>query len=301
MARRDVEFGLSYADAGRALRQAHERAVAATEPDLATADWQVFSAVLAATVSLSKYADRLRAEDLAQSAGVSPRQARRSLGRLAAHGIVLWVPGRGRGRLTKVGVPEQGRKAADYLATFAPAAERPEDGKSGQIDTAKAARSDTEKRPPTRTRDRDRGVTEKTEEGNHWRSATADPEYEQAIAELLAAIGSDADDATETTLRQTFPDAPPRLLLEAARIAGRGTDTDGLPITNRAGYAVATLRQRLTCEGADAYRDTGELRGGRTRRKRGVRFADHCYACGAVTTHELDAGRDICTSCGAAT
>jgi hypothetical protein len=139
---------VSYKAAGRAQRQAHERARACGE--LTRADLIVLANVLDATTSYSRLADRESARKLAR--GVSERQARRSLGSLAQRGIIVWVAGRGRGNLTIVGVPPAGVKADDYqsalqgagLAAF-PSGAEPEKGtgtgaKSGQPTRAREGR-----------------------------------------------------------------------------------------------------------------------------------------------------------------
>jgi hypothetical protein len=108
---------VAYSRAGRAARQANARAVALGD-ELSRADWLVLVAVILATTSYSRLVDRVEQRQLVATSGVSARQVRRSLGRLAEGGVLIWVPGRGSGVLTVVGVPPEGTKADDYLSSL---------------------------------------------------------------------------------------------------------------------------------------------------------------------------------------
>jgi hypothetical protein len=55
---------------------------------------------------------------VAELAGLSARQTRRSLRRLAERGVIVFQPGRGAGVLTVVGFPPEGMKAAEWQAAL---------------------------------------------------------------------------------------------------------------------------------------------------------------------------------------
>jgi len=183
-----------YAVAGRAARQAVDRAVELGDV-VTRADWQVLSAVLYATSTYSRLVDRWPLEEtdlmpntrpLPDVAGVSERQARRSLSKLAKHGIVVYIPGRGAGNITVIGVPAEGQKADEHLAALGSA-------KSGQSGAQKADSAGSEKRPPTRARVR----TEKTfREDDREESAphTLEGEVVDAWTDAYQAV-ADATDA----------------------------------------------------------------------------------------------------------
>ncbi|HXH89710.1 MAG TPA: SgrR family transcriptional regulator [Gaiellaceae bacterium] len=140
---------VSYRDAGAAMREALGRAGAA---DLSLADRKVLDAVLAATVSYSKLWDQLPLAQIAEAAACSTRQARRSLQRLSEAGIVVYVPGRGSGNLSRVGLPEE----RGQIAVRFPASE------SGRDRGSKGDRSSTKKGTATRARVRtEKGLPEK--------------------------------------------------------------------------------------------------------------------------------------------
>jgi hypothetical protein len=114
VAANEIGERVSYRDAGAAQRQAHDRARACT--DLTFADWKVLDNVLDKTTSFSKLADHVFQADLAR--GVSPRQVRRSLRRLAGRGVLAYTSGLGAGNPTVVAVPPAGRKADERLSAL---------------------------------------------------------------------------------------------------------------------------------------------------------------------------------------
>ena len=91
------ERRVPYAAAGRAMRSAVDRAV---NLHLSLTDWRVLAAVLAETVSWSKVEAEISLRTLAQRAGLPNPMTKKaadrvagSLRRLAAAGIVDYVPG----------------------------------------------------------------------------------------------------------------------------------------------------------------------------------------------------------------
>jgi len=92
----------SYVEVGAAVRQAHERAAAAT--GLTGRDWRVLSAIVALVASYSRLVDRLTAAQVADAAGCDPRDARKSLARLRDLGIIVREESRGR-RPAVTGLP----------------------------------------------------------------------------------------------------------------------------------------------------------------------------------------------------
>ena len=92
-----------YATAGAAQRAANARA---REHDLSAGALAVLAAVLDQTTSFSKLDDFVKVADLAGLAGLSVRQTRRALQRLAAADVIVYQPGNGAGRLSYVAVPE---------------------------------------------------------------------------------------------------------------------------------------------------------------------------------------------------
>ena len=140
-----------YANAGAAMRQAFARMVLLADPVPSEGDWRTFCAVLCFTVSYSKLVDRVARVQLVAKSGLSDRQVRRSLRRLAEGGVLVFAPGRGAGHLTVVGIPPDGQKAAEYqaalglppLAAFeAKKADEATGRKSGQPTRARGTRED---------------------------------------------------------------------------------------------------------------------------------------------------------------
>jgi hypothetical protein len=115
-ARGAVGARVTYPQAGAAQRAACRRAN--ETPDLRVSDWRVLCAVFGLTTSYSRLRDAVSVALLVVASGLSERQVRRSLARLREAGVVVHVPGRGRGRLTVVGVPEADGKAATPSAAF---------------------------------------------------------------------------------------------------------------------------------------------------------------------------------------
>src|SRR5207245_1898508 len=86
--------------------------------ELSRGNLRVLAAVLAATTSYSKLTDRVSLAAIAVEANVSVKQTGRSLRRLAEAGVLVFVPGRGAGNLSVVGVPPDGVKADEYLSAL---------------------------------------------------------------------------------------------------------------------------------------------------------------------------------------
>jgi hypothetical protein len=140
-----VHERVSYAVAGRAQRQANLRAKAA-QPKLYGIDKDVLAAVLDFTTSYSRLTDYRSPAEVAQAAGTEERQARRSLRKLSNGGIIVYVPGLGRGNVSVIGVPPEGVKADKYVSALG-------------LSLPKTASK--KKRTPTATKKRTREVTEK--------------------------------------------------------------------------------------------------------------------------------------------
>jgi hypothetical protein len=96
---------VSYAVAGRAQRQAHERARRA---GLSFGEWRVLDVVLDLTTSYSKLADQVERSEVARRAGLSADRTGRALAKLSSVGIVFYRPGLGAGNLSVVAVPGEG-------------------------------------------------------------------------------------------------------------------------------------------------------------------------------------------------
>jgi hypothetical protein len=108
----------TYAVAGKAARQAHRRLRSMTSPKPSESDWRAFSAVRVWTTDYSKLDDYVSQRQLAEEAGLSSRQLRRTLRRLAETGVIVFQPGRGAGNLTVVGFPPEGMKAAEWQSAL---------------------------------------------------------------------------------------------------------------------------------------------------------------------------------------
>jgi DNA-binding transcriptional ArsR family regulator len=166
----EIGVRVPYRRAGAAQRAASLRANKA--PGLRLADRRVLDAVFAFTTTYSKLADKVSVAQLVEATSLSDRQVRRSLTRLREADVITHVPGRGRGRLTVVGVPKADakedtfstafaeEKAAVSEATFAPYENRPGDApESGHghpakgDERARAVSSEkcSEKKPSPRT------------------------------------------------------------------------------------------------------------------------------------------------------
>ena len=115
---------------GPAQRQAFDRAVSLGRK-LTPGDHKALNGVVYYTTSYGKLGDWVRHDRLAETIGVSVRNLRRSLGRLSRHGIIVYEPGNGRGRLSWIEIPA------------VPVERRT---KGGQNETAKADKTDAERR-----------------------------------------------------------------------------------------------------------------------------------------------------------
>lgn len=133
---------VAYREAGNAMREALRRARGA---GLSPTDRNVLDAVLALTVSYSKLEDEISPATIAEEAGCSLRQARRSLRKLDDLGIVVYVPGLGRGRTSVVGLPVEG---ADQAAKREPARAPLSAEKSGQPDSPLSATVKGDRKAP---------------------------------------------------------------------------------------------------------------------------------------------------------
>lgn len=96
---------VAYEVAGRALRQAMNRAI---EARLTLAEHRVLLAVLALTGTYSKLADETYVSVIADIAEVSERHCRRVMDRLADLGIIGWDPRRGQSVRSRVWLPQEG-------------------------------------------------------------------------------------------------------------------------------------------------------------------------------------------------
>jgi hypothetical protein len=182
----------SYAACGRATRQAHARM---RELHLTSADWDVGSAVLDLTTAYSRLEDEIAVVDLVERSGRSQRQVRYSLAKFNREFVFAYSPGRGRGRLSTIGVPREREwpscevptKAADSLP-LSPA------GK-GQRSDAKSGKTQPEKGQPTRTRAHTRisSHTEKADE--HVREAFSSERVARITDALCRSTNSTSNDA----------------------------------------------------------------------------------------------------------
>lgn len=92
-----------YADVGRAMRQAIERALA--DPRLTLGHAKVLLVVLADVASWSRLDDATTRADLARRAGVSEETVKRAMHLLHEVGAVVWEPSTTRGRPSHVRLP----------------------------------------------------------------------------------------------------------------------------------------------------------------------------------------------------
>lgn len=115
---------VSYIVAGQAIRQAHGRARAAS---CSAAERDVVAAVVELVATYSRLADRVSLERVAAAAGRHPKTTGRALRHLAQLGVLVYQPGRGRARVSLVGLPtpEKGTPG-DSLFSEPPAPERAE-------------------------------------------------------------------------------------------------------------------------------------------------------------------------------
>lgn len=93
-----------YADVGRAMRQAIDRALA--DPKVPAGHLRVLLVVLADVASWSRLDEATTRADLARRAGVSEETVKRAMPRLQALGAVVWDPSTTRGRPSHVRLPE---------------------------------------------------------------------------------------------------------------------------------------------------------------------------------------------------
>jgi hypothetical protein len=233
-----------YATVGAAMRQAIARANGA---ELSPGLQRTLLAVLHLTASWSKLSDPVYVGEVAQLAGLGDRQTRKSLTRLSALGVIVWVPRRGHGVRSLVGLPladETGThgvplspgavtddKAALQEARFAskkPALSYEETGTLGP--TNRHCRS---------AEDREAEKTLTEEEHSHSCAETADaaprPDGDDALRELVATLDH-ADDKTYATLRRHFGHLPADSFASAARAV-----ENQRPLDNDAEYAFGVL------------------------------------------------------------
>jgi hypothetical protein len=164
-----------YSEAGAAMRQALARA---GDAELSPADRRVLDAVLVATVSWSRLEDEVPLGELADVAGCSARQARRSLARLSALGIVVHRVGRGRSNLTRVGVPPC-EKSGQVAVRFS--------GEEKGTDRASKSGQEPPRKADSHTRARrDREGPRRTEKGSSYIPATTTRNGGPAADEDLA-------------------------------------------------------------------------------------------------------------------
>jgi hypothetical protein len=131
---------------------------------LTRADWDIAMAVLDVLSTYSRLQDEVEVAAIIELSGRSERQVRYTLSKLACGFVIVYCPGRGRGRLSMIGLPREGEwpacelpdKAADTLPLL-PA-------EKGQRHEAKSGTDETKKRQATRTRTRLSSHTEKATE-----------------------------------------------------------------------------------------------------------------------------------------
>lgn len=120
------------ASAGReAFRRA--RALGCSMEELAA-----LQAVVSLTALYSKLSDEVSVAEIAEEAALHPKNAARALRSLAGRGVIVYEPGRGRGNISTVGLPEAAREKG---ASRAPLSTR-----------EKGADQPPKREPPTRAR-----------------------------------------------------------------------------------------------------------------------------------------------------
>jgi DNA-binding transcriptional ArsR family regulator len=185
----DVGIRVAYRRAGAAQRAASRRANDA--PGLRQADRRLLDAVFAYTTTYSKLTDHVSVTQLAEAAGLSERQVRRSLRRLREVGVIEHVPGRGRGRLTVVGVPEADAKADRPSATFA----------GGKEAVGKAAFEGGENRPAGAS---ESGQGHAQKEAERARAVLTEKDSKKEYAEESSAAKLDLPEELTRLLRDRF-------------------------------------------------------------------------------------------------
>jgi len=121
---------VSYRDAGAAQRAATARANQLADRPTA-ADRCVLDAVFALTTTYSKLTEFVYVEQVAELAGVHRVTAGESIRKLAAAGVIVWVPGRGRRSKSLIGVHDATRKKEAAVTSLS------EDGKGSREEPEK--------------------------------------------------------------------------------------------------------------------------------------------------------------------
>lgn len=240
-----------YRQAGQAQRLASVRAN--QTPGLRLADRRLLDAIFAYTTTYSKLADHVSVAQLAEAAGLSERQVRRSLTRMREAGVILHVPGRGRGRLTVVGVPEADAKedrptAALSKAKAAVDSAAFEDGENRPGEALKGGQAD-----PRKEDERARAVfTEKEPEKNCAEGQP--PSARVELPEELTRLLRDRFDLTQRQRREV--------------LAAYEEDRDGLARcvwravggSNPSGLLTVLVREEAYREpGGDTFEEVADL------------------------------------------
>jgi len=108
---------VSYRDAGAAQRAASARANQLADRPTA-ADRCVLDAVFALTTTYSKLTEFVYVAQVASLAGVHQITAGESIRKLAAAGVIVWVPGRGRRSRSLIGVHDATREKEAAVTSF---------------------------------------------------------------------------------------------------------------------------------------------------------------------------------------
>jgi hypothetical protein len=192
---------VSYAVAGRAQRQAHDRA---RQAGLSFGEWRVLDVVLDLTTSYSKLADEVERSDVARRAGLSADRTGQALAKLSRLGIVFYRPGLGAGILSVVAVPREGEKADVYAAAFAAGKA---DAQPSPLAAGKRRRNRPEKGDALRARRRT-GTEERTE-----KTREGDP-LSRMVEQTLVDVCDDANRRSGLAELEESADAITRYLLD---------------------------------------------------------------------------------------